>query len=351
MPTSLPAPSVAERSALVAARLAELRALLARRGAGALLLDTRRDFAWLTLGGQNHVLYTSETGVAPVLVTAEDATVIAPVNERDRIADEEVGGLDFRVTSVPWWEPAATAASVKALARGRSILRAPDVATELESLRTALVPLEHRRMGWLADRLVAAANEAMNSVSPGTTENDVAADIMASLSTAGVRLPVVLAAADERIERYRHPIATDKPIQGRLMLVVVAERWGLHVAHTQFRELEPRATELQRRADALAEILSVMRAATVVGNTLGDVLEAAKAAYERAGMGAELSLHHQGGSIGYRARERIAVPTDRTPIRPGMAFAWNPSAVGFKREETVYLDDLAEQRVLTTTPD
>ena len=57
------------------------------------------------------------------------------------------------------------------------------------------------------------------------------------------------------------------------------------------------------------------------------------AAYDRAGMGEEWSLHHQGGSIGYQAREQIATPNDSTPIVPGMAFAWNPSTVGFKREE------------------
>jgi hypothetical protein len=33
-----------------------------------------------------------------------------------------------------------------------------------------------------------------------------------------------------------------------------------------------------------------------------------------------------------------------------MAFAWNPSAVGFKLEEALYLDSDGSQHILTTTP-
>jgi Xaa-Pro dipeptidase len=134
------------------------------------------------------------------------------------------------------------------------------------------------------------------------------------------------------------------------MVVVVAECWGLHVAHTQFRELNALTPELERAAAALRGMIGDMRAATIVGRTLGDVLDAAQRGYRTRGLEREWTLHHQGGTIGYQPRERIADPGDRTAIRPGMAFAWNPSLTGLKVEETLYLDTEGQQHVLTTTP-
>ena len=49
--------------------------------------------------------------------------------------------------------------------------------------------------------------------------------------------------------------------------------------------------------------------------------------------------HHQGGSIGYQPRERVALPGDTTVIEAGMALAWNPSIAGVKAEDTIVIVD------------
>ena len=339
----------ATRAQLVQHRVEQLRALVERHGASAIRLDSRRDFAWLTLGGQNHVLLATETGVAPVVITKEDAVVLAPVNEFDRILAEETSGLPLRAVSLAWWDDSAVANEASAIAGKGRILTAGDVADELEELRTGLVPAEHERMEWLGNVINQALAEALDAVERGVSEESLGGDVGALLADEGARLPVILVAADERISRFRHPIATSTQIRGRVMVVVVAERWGLHVAATQFRELEPLGEQLRERAAAIAHVVDAMRQASTVGNTLGDVLAAARAAYTDNGLENEWTLHHQGGSIGYAARERIAKPDDRTPIRPGMAFAWNPSAVGYKAEETLYLDENGAQHIVTTT--
>jgi Xaa-Pro aminopeptidase len=275
--------------------------------------------------------------------------VIAPVNEHDRIVDEELRGLALRTVSVPWFDDEATMREARAVAGGGRVLNADDIADELEQLRSILVPDERRRMEVLAQAVNATMAEALSSMSAGGTEERLSGDIAARLAGHGARLPVVLVAADERIARFRHPIPTDRPIRHRVMVVVVAERWGLHVAATRFRELESVDQDIAERAAAVAAVQERMREATKPGNTFDDVLQAARTAYAEHGMEAEWALHHQGGSIGYAARERIAKPGDRTVIRAGMAFAWNPSAVGYKSEETLYLDDDGAQHVLTST--
>jgi len=92
--------------------------------------------------------------------------------------------------------------------------------------------------------------------------------------------------------------------------LIVAERWGLHVAVTRFAELRPPDADLSARMAATEQVHAAMIEATRSGRTLGDVFAAAQAAYADVGHPDEWRLHHQGGIIGYQGRERIAVPGD-----------------------------------------
>ncbi len=326
------------RAVLVGERLDVIRRLLDDREAPAALLTARRNFAWATAGGENHVVLSSETGVAGILVTPTDAAVLAAVNEAPRIADEELGGLGLEIHALPWHDDAAMEREAQRLAGGPPL---DDAALEdaLEPMRCLLSEMEATRMTAIARSATAAATAALAAVHPGARELEVAATAMASLAGQGIRAPVLLAAADDRISRYRHPLPGERRVEHRLMLVIVAERWGLHVAVTRFAELRPPDADLSARMAAAEQVHAAMIEATRSGRTLGDVFAAAQAAYADAGHADEWRLHHQGGIIGYQGRERIAVPGDSTVIRAGMAFAWNPSVAGAKTEETVLLAD------------
>lgn len=326
------------RRQLVDERLDAIRRIAAQGGSPAALLQGRANFAWATAGGENHVVLSSATGVAGLLVLADRAVILTPINEAARIADEEVAGLDIEVVPLPWHDDGTMTLEAERLAGGTP---AGDDTLEdlLCPMRCALAELEVERMTWLAERAVAAARAGLSAARPGRTEHHVVSMTLALLADEGVRAPVLLAAADDRIARYRHPIPTDRAIERRLMLVVVAERWGLHVALTRFAELAAPDADLRRRIDAARQVHDAMVAATRPGRTLGDVLDAARAAYASTGHPDEWELHHQGGIIGYQGRERIATPGDPTPIATGMAYAWNPSIAGAKAEETILLVD------------
>lgn len=336
----------ARRAHEVERRLAQVRELLELRQADAVLLSSRRNFAWATAGGVNHVVLASEEGAAPILVNASDAIVLAPINEAARVEEEELGGLPIQVLSLDWHDSGAILSEARMRA-GNSILFDADIEDELRRRRSILSPFDHERMDWLATRVRGALSVALRAVVGGESEESVAADVIAALAADGVRAPVMLAAADDRIARYRHPLPSPKRISKRLMLVTVGERWGLHVAATRFRELERTDEELGDRIEAVAQVHAAMVAATQPGATFGDVLDAARRAYAETGYPDEWRFHHQGGSIGYQGRERIAVPGDATPVEPGMAFAWNPSIAGAKAEETFVMRDDGTRSVIT----
>ena len=145
--------------------------------------------------------------------------------------------------------------------------------------------------------------------------------------------------------RYRHPLPTLTPIRDRLMLVLVAERWGLHVAGTRMAWLGGDGRTHPADEQAL-RVLAAMRAATRPGATLGDLLQTAVTAYRAEGLEDEWTNHHQGGTIGYGPRERVATPGDPTVLEAGMAVAWNPSVPGGKAEATLLVGEAAAETVL-----
>jgi Xaa-Pro aminopeptidase len=334
------------RRAEVDRRLRELRALLVHRGATAAILRTRRNFAWLTAGGLNHIVLSSELGVAAIHVIPNDLWVETAINEAARIRDEELDGLGIEVRSVPWQEPLGS--GTDSLPTDGTLTDA-DLETDLALVRSRLSDFDQKRIEALGRATISALEASLDELHLGESEEKVAASAVAKLGAEATRAPVVLAAADGRIDRYRHPLPTATTVKRRLMLVLVAERWGLHVAATRIREFEEPSPELRRRIAAVRDVERAMHEATVPGRTLGDVYEAARAAYASVGFPNELDLHHQGGIIGYQGRERIALPDDETSIEPGMAFAWNPSITGAKAEDTFILDPDGTRKIVTAS--
>lgn len=316
-------------AAEVSSRLEVVRELLDRRRAQRAVLRSRRNFSWLTIGGDGHVVLSTDIAVAPIVVDATTARVLAPINEVDRLIEEALAGLPFEIEQQPW-----DAAPSFDRDGGGGTLDDDDLEDELGRVRATLGEVEQDRVAWLGRRLTRVLDSVAADLVSGTTEVEASAEIGRRLAADGIRAPVLLVGADDRIARYRHPLPTARAIQRRVMLVTVAERWGLHVALTRVRELEPTTADLDRRRDAAQAVLDAMLGASRPGRTLGSVLEVAQRAYADAGFPDEWRLHHQGGLLGYRPRERLATPGDSTLLCAGMAVAWNPSITGIKLESS-----------------
>ncbi len=335
------------------ARGQRIRELMDRRGLGALLLERPANFAWYTNGADNRVDHASPLGVASVLLTLEAEYVVTNNIEAPRMREEQTPG--FEVVEHPWHEdPAPT---VKELTGGASLGSdspledARDVSHELTPLRYVLDPdaiERYRRVG--ADAASAVA-EAASSLEPGTGEHEAAANLAAACRRRELFSPVLLAAADDRITRHRHPIPHGEQIERRAMLVVSAERGGLYANVTMMVDFEEPDPETQRRQRACETILRRMReAATRPGRTLAAAFADCRRFYAEEGFPDEWRLHHQGGMTGYASREIIATPQTQQEMQVGQAFAWNPSVTGAKAEETFVLTENGPE-VLTSEVD
>ena len=346
-PTSAPDAAAHGRRA----RHARLAALLERRGLSAVLLREHANFAWYTGGADSRVDHASALGVADLLVTADAAWVVTNNIEAERIRTEQAPWAE--VLSHPWHADGAP--TVRAAAGGGRLGcdvpydGAADVSGDVAAMRRVLDPDAIARLRAVGADARAALEEAARTVVPGLAERELAANIAAACRRRGLDPTVLLAAADERIERWRHPLPHDGVVARRAMLVVSAERGGLYANLTRLVELEPPAAELERRIAATEEILAGMRAATTPGRKLSELFADCRALYAEAGYSDQWELHHQGGMTGYASREVIATPATHDVVEVGHAFAWNPSITGAKAEETFVLTE-AGPEVVTEGP-
>jgi antitoxin VapB len=328
---------------MASSRRERLRELMDRRALGAVLLHRPANFAWYTGGGNSRVDHASPEGAADVVVTADGEYVLASTIEAARMREEQTP--DFEVVEFPWEKgPAHPEAALRqlvgdaALGADVALPGAADLRDGVAELRRVLDPDEVERLRAVGEDLVAAMGEAAGAIQRGMTEDEAAAILAAACRGLAIVPTVLLAGADERIARYRHPIPAGLPIERRVMLAASAVRWGLYANVTRFVELDEPEPEIARRTAACELILRRMREeASRPGRTLADAFDDCRRFYAEAGYPDEWRLHHQGGMTGYASREVLATPSTRDPIRPGNAFAWNPSITGAKAEETFVL--------------
>lgn len=317
-------------------RRAALLELAARRGFGAVVLSSFADVAWYTGGFDVRIDRSGSTGSTVVVVSSDGEWVVTDAIEAPRLRGEEpvLAAAGLKIVEHAW--PGGPEATIADVVGGGAAKVARDL--DVSSLRMVLDDEAIARYRSVAADSRAALEEAAAQVEPSMTELDAAAVLAAAAWRRGLHSPVLLVGGASRVERFRHPVATSAPLGDRAMLVGSFERGGLFASVTRFVHFEPPSADLAARFEVTDALLRRLREeATVPGRTLGEAFAALQRWYAEAGFADEWQRHHQGGVAGYRSREVIARPGDPTVIQAGMAFAWNPSVVGAKSEETFVL--------------
>ncbi|HVE63186.1 MAG TPA: M24 family metallopeptidase, partial [Mycobacteriales bacterium] len=226
-----------------------------------------------------------------------------------------------------------------------------DLSAEIEALRRSLTPAEVDRYRSLGSATAEVFTQALSGVEKAMSERQVAAALGAGLLEIGADPIVLLVAGAARVGRFRHPLPTAAPVGDLAMVVACARRGGLIAALTRYVSF---GGLLPSMADAYERLLAVERvflAGTTPGAAVGAVWRDGSAAYASHGFPADESdRHHQGGPIGYFARDYIANATSTATVAAAQAFAWNPSVPSLKVEDTVLTGE-AGIEVLTVDPD
>jgi len=329
---------------------------MAAQNLEAVALSSRPNFAWFTGGKLNHVNAATQQGVATLIVTRDRAFCLSSNIERPRLVEEELEGTGIEAVEFAWYEPELRKRRTVEIAGGlrvgydMPVPGLPGSAVELpgsfNTLRWSLLPEEVERYRHVGRAASEAMEATIRRVRPGMTETQIAGLAAHEAFVRSLRPWVLLIAADERIEKFRHPIPTDRRLEKIAMLVFCLERFGLVCSLTRLVSFGPVSDDRRRRHNAVVNVDAAMCLASRPGRTLGQVLETAQRAYAEGGFEGEWRLHHQGGPTGYLTRDGLATPGNPTPLVANQALAWNPSIAGTKSEDTLLIAD-GQPTVLT----
>lgn len=331
-------------------KLAQVRALMAEKEIANLLITQAHHFSWLTGGGENFVFLANTDGAAPLLITQEAVYLVSNNIESVRMTAEELDGLPIEDAHHLWYLSGdEQRAHFDNLAPG-PIYKDTELQADLDRLHTPLHDNEIERYRWLGAQAEHALRQACQSVEPGMTEYQAAA-LVAQAAYANRLYPVlILAAADERIAHFRHPLPTQKTIGRSLMLVLCARRHGLIANLTRMVSFGEPSSELRQKHDAVCRVDAALILASTPGKNYGEVFQTGTQAYEREGFAHEWKLHHQGGPTGYQGRYFKATAQSMQTVQAGQAIAWNPSIAGTKSEDTILVAQSGPE-VLTAAQD
>jgi len=347
----------------IADKTERLQRMLAAEDLGGVLITSQHNFSWLTAGGSNGIDLTRESGAAAIFVRNDGKRyLLANRIEMPRLLAEEVSAHDFEPIEFPWEEEKA----IPDFLIQRAVSLTPDkkpvgsdlpMGTACKVVESALAPCRYRltteeieRFRLLGRDAGQAIGTLARSVKPGQTEREILRGATDALAASNIYTVVGLAAADQRLQKLRHPLATELRWERALMIVVCARRHGLIVSLTRIVYAGRMPSELEQKTIAAATVNANLFAATRPGATGAELYEVAARAYAMAGFPGEERLHHQGGACGYSTRDWVAHPKASETVKAQQAFAWNPSITGTKTEETViaFADRI---ETITSSPD
>ena len=340
----------------------ERLATLAREtNLGGIVLTTQTNFSWLTGGGTNRIDGSREPGAGSLFVTAEGRRyAIANTIEMPRLVAEELREGGWEPIEYAWTEEHAKPDTVARLAQkvcgdatvgaDWPIAGATAIDRPITRVRNLLTPAEVERYVSLGADAGRVLGEVCRDLEPGEDERAIAARTAGAVATTGARAVVTLVAADERLARFRHPVAGGKRWERVVMVVLCAQRHGLIVSLSRIVHAGRVPDALDKITESNARVFAAMLEDTRPGALGRDLFSVAQQAYVKEGFAGEEKKHHQGGATGYRTREWLAHPANEEQVQERQAFAWNPSITGTKIEETALVEG-NNLRLITNSPD
>jgi Xaa-Pro aminopeptidase len=318
----------------LAGKLAILRRIVSTKNADGVILNNQNHFSWLT-GGRGFIGLASTAACASLVVTMDKVYLVSENIEARRLFTEQLAeNPEIEVLEYPWYYPDTKQKLLSDILKSKQVLSEKDIEEELFEARTILSADD---MAEYENVCAAAAREteaACRTLRAGMSEYELAGELSRRFWTHNLEPITLLVGFDERARQFRHPVPAGAALKNYALIAVCVRRQGLVASLTRLVSLSRDETMMERQR-AAAYVDAVLCSHTAAGTGLGAAFDKGLEAYALQGWEGEWQYHHQGGLTGYAPRELKALPGIHHIVRPGEAYAWNPSVRGAKSENTI----------------
>ena len=321
-----------------------IRDFLERKNITGIVLGTVTNFLWLTGGKRNQIIKNADTSLVHLLITKDKRYLLSSISDANRIMDEELGDLGFELVMYDWYRHSFVDALNKiGINKGigcdtyHEIF--PNIEEDITQLRVTLTSFEVRRVKELCKDYTELLTDFCLTLKPGITEIDIAADLHYQCAKRNIFPLVLMVGSDERVFKYRHPVATNKKVKKYVLIATVVERDGLNVSMSRSVYFGKLPQELRDKQTAVNIIESTYYSHSLPGTSLKELFNIGKATYSKLGYPEEWKNHTQGGIVGYKPREYLVTQGSEIKISSNNVLGWNPTIQGVKAEDFILVKD------------
>ena len=334
------------------AKLKMVRGFMAEHGFDSFVLARRDSFSWLTGGGDSRIFLSSDVGVGFLVIGPKTVHLVAESMDCDRIYQEELGASNDIIPVTIHWYDAGREACAMRLTTGNvaSDIPLPGATCafdQFQKLFLALSPPEierFERAGALADEAMRAAAERL---APGMSEIEAQGALFGEYGVRGFVPKVVLVGSDERIGKYRHPLATKKKMERSVLLHMAAAYGGLHANITRMMVFGDVPAKLRADYDFLNQLQAMIAAKLRPGTSLSEIVRVRKEMMAVQGVLDEYDKHYPGATTGYFVGDASPIIHAET-VQMAQGFDWFLTLTGCKVEELILAGENGG-RVLSAT--
>ena len=319
-------------------RRAQLERLLADADADALILGMASHVAWALCGADLRIQVSSEGAWGYLVVQPERRTVVTWAMDAHRFEEEELAS-DTSVVGLRWDEDTPEAVARRMAGEGRVLSDCGLPGTEpaaglLRAAQYPLTDLELRREEWIASRLDEHCRATAEAIEPGMTEHEVAARLTAACLVDGLAVDEMMIGFDERVRRYRHPVARTGRLLHLAFLHPTVNRWGQHVICSRMVSLGEPPQELCERFTAVSAIEAWSVRLTRPGTRYAELLAGQQELFARLGYPDAWRDLCQGGQTGFALWEIAHVDRPSVAMPERGLYNLFITLPGAKKEET-----------------
>ena len=318
--------------------------LISSKGIKAVLISKQSNFLWLTCGKRNDVLKNDNNSLVYLLITKNRNYLIATNSDADRVIQEELLNLNFDKVTYKW-DCEDVFDAVKKLGINGKIggdfydYRIINIDDLLINLRVNLTGYEVERTVQLCEKYTKILTEFCLKLKPGVTEREIGARLSYKLLMNNIRATVLMIGSDDRIFKFRHPVATNKIVDNYLLIATAVEEDGINITVSRSIYFGKAPKNLHVKQHIVNFIDATYCSYLIPGRNLKELYIKGKETYSKLNLIDEWDKHTQGGVIGYTPREIEIKENVNYILNNNNLISFNPTITGVKTEDVVLIEN------------